>query len=252
MNYGVIGLFNGGKSYYCVRLMCMHIAKGGIVVTNIELELEEVAKVVKRPLDFVKARYFFVDPSESSDPFEWPRGDPRSVGSRRVMIVIDEAAEWFSSFEDRRALKRFFDWLRYTQKRGQDCYFIIHDPELFAAVARRMLHCWIALRNMEEWRIPKLGWKLPPPWRYEFHAQYVSKDKVMLKNEIHLRDRRIFKCYHTDALLGPGARDSKAVNPYDHLDPDDDHHVSPPGFTFRAAVAIAFIPYIPVLWRFFL
>lgn len=220
MIYGVTGLLGGGKSYGSVRDAVIHISRGGVVATNIELNCSEIAKIIRRPLEYVKTRVYNIDPDENRNPWEWPRGDSRGQGTRRVLIIIDEAGEWFSSFESRQGIQDFCAWLRQSDKRGQDVYLIVQDSSILAKQGRVLVHRWLYMRNMEQWRIPKLGWPLPPPWNKEFHRLEYStatgkSSPQEIGKDIHYRDKRIYKVYQTSAMFGASAKSAPGKNPYD-------------------------------------
>lgn len=215
MVHGVTGLLGGGKSYSCVEMMVHHLRRGGIVCTNIELDLEKIQDLYKCLI--FPEQYYYIDVDEKPNCWEWPRGDPRAEGARRVMIVIDEAGEWFSY--SKKQSERFADWLRQTDKQGQDVFLIVQDASILCKQGRVLCHRWIKVRNMSEWRIPALGWPLPPPWRYEFHRFWFdSTGKQKLDHVITMRDKKVFQCYRTAALFGSSAKSATAFNAYEKLE----------------------------------
>jgi len=148
MIHGVLGELGGGKSYGMVRDAITHMLSGGVVVTNIEIYTEAVAKHWKVDHDELKQFYHYLNPED--DPWTWLQGDPRGPKSRRVMLIIDETADYFGNMEDRKTLKDFYKWLRKSDKRGQDVYFICHDPSLLAKGARIMVKKWVYMRDMKQ------------------------------------------------------------------------------------------------------
>lgn len=223
MIYGVIGDLGGGKSYYTVRLMAHHIKAGGAVATNIELQHDNLARYTNKPVPVLEKLVRKIDPDVDGDPWQWPVGDPRGTpGGRRVMIVIDEVGEWFSSFEKRENLQNFFSWLRQSDKRGQDVYLIVQYASLLAKGGREVCHHWLAVRNMSKAKIPGIGWKLPPPVCFEFHARLFDRTgKIHLKTYKHIRETAIFKLYQTSAMFGVSALQSSGDNPYNSLQEGD-------------------------------
>lgn len=232
MIWGVTGLLGGGKSYGSVLDMCLHIKRGGVVATNIELNLDKVARFTVRSRSFCADRYYHIDPDVDVDFWGWPRGDQRGVGNRRVLVVIDEAGEWFSGLLSRSKTVEFASWLRQSDKRGQDVYLIVQDASILAKQGRVLVHRWLYMRYMLHWRIPVLGWPLPPPWRYEFHRlEFDRTGRIPIGKTISMRDKRIFGIYQTSAMFGQSALQSSGVNPYEGLSEDDE---SPP---------ISYLPY---------
>lgn len=221
MIFGVTGLLGGGKSYGSVRDMVAHIRRGGVVASNIDLVLPAVAAYLHRPLEWVQARFYLIDPDTNPDCWSWPRGDARGVGLRRVLIVIDEAGEWFSSLDGRDAVKSFAAWLRQSDKRGQDVYLIVQDVSILAKQGRVLVHRWIYMRDMSKWKVPKFGFRLPPPWRYEFHRFETDTQGNKIGHHIHIREKAIFGMYTTGAMFGHSAKASTGVSPYDLIDPNE-------------------------------
>jgi len=241
MIYGVTGLLGGGKSYGSVRDAAYHIKKGGVVVTNIELNHLVIAGRFGLDPDEVKKRIFYIDPDVNSDPWEWPRGDPRGTGGRRVLIIIDEAGEWFSSMESRHAIKDFASWLRQSDKRGQDVYLIVQDSSILAKQGRVLVHRWLYMRDMSKWKIPKLGWGLPYPWNQEFHRiEFDQTGRNMQGRYIHMRDKEVFRMYSTSAMFGNSAVQSTGYNPYEDLEDVSCPKASSPPYNMAAMIVANF------------
>ena len=219
MIYGVTGLLGGGKSYGCVKMGLEHMAKGGVWATNIVINIEAAAVWCRLPPDVVGKLYYNIDPDVNPDCYSWPRGDSRGRGKRRVMVTIDEAGEWFSNLADggKGRMANFTSWLRQSDKRGQDVYLIVQDASILAKQGRVLAHRWIYFRNMRNWKIPKVGWGLPPPWCYEFHKfEYDSTGKNSIGKEISMTDRRIYHIYDTSAMFGQSAKESTGVFAYEN------------------------------------
>lgn len=115
----ISGRLGCGKSYLAVRMMQEHLYKGGIVATNIRL---------KNMAPRLLARVVHID--GNCLPTDLPSGDRRGHGKRRVMIVIDEALSWFGIADDPKRDSRkavWADWLRHSDKLGQDIFLISQD-----------------------------------------------------------------------------------------------------------------------------
>jgi hypothetical protein len=220
MIYGVTGLLGGGKTLGAVVDMADHLRRGCIVVTNIQLNLAEIAKDLDVDEAWLRERYRYIDVEEDIDPYAWPMGDRRGTpNQRKVLIVIDEAGEWFSNLEGNKQLKAFTSFLRHSDKRGQDVYLIVQDPSILFRQGRVLVHRWLYMRNMRHWKIPGLGWGLPPPWRYEFHRLlHDSTGKTLLSRTCRLLGTRPYTYYDTSATYGDSARaESASVDGYGAL-----------------------------------
>lgn len=201
-------------------MMVEHMASGGIVCTNIELNLPNIARYIRRPLNALKSQYYYINPDDDIDPWAWPQGDKRSHGSRRIMLVIDEAGEWFSGVLPKNSTAQFAAWLRQTDKNGQDIYLIVQDPSILAKQGRVLAARWMYMRNMANWRIPGLGWKLPPPWNKEFHQftfDHTGRG-IPLQKKYRQISPVMFTFYDTAAMFGGSAVASLAAgNAYDKV-----------------------------------
>lgn len=123
----VSGMLGSGKSYWLVDRIRLHLRAGGIVATNLDLNFEEIRRSVA-PRRLSVRQYMRV--SADSDPRKIPRGDFRgSRGARRVMVVLDEALNWFASQPGAKDERRntWGEWLRQSDKLGQDVFFVSQD-----------------------------------------------------------------------------------------------------------------------------
>lgn len=89
----ISGKLGSGKSFDCVRLVREHVASGGCVRTNIRLDYRTIGKSVGRLLDPRQIGLVSAD----DDPTTIPTGDRRGHGSRRTIVLLDEALNWFQS-----------------------------------------------------------------------------------------------------------------------------------------------------------
>lgn len=139
----VSGKLGSGKSYHMTRLMVQHILRGGAVRSNISLSVPQISERFGRRL----AGWQYGVVSENDDPALIPTGDRRGHGSRRTMVVLDEALNWFESTagrdDDRRA--SWGRWLRQSDKLGQDVYFIAQNFERAAKWIRELAQCMMEM-----------------------------------------------------------------------------------------------------------
>lgn len=121
----VMGKLGSGKSYDMVRTMVEHVLRGGACRTNISLNYKDISKYYRRRL----ASWQVGQISQESDPALIPTGDRRGQGKRRVLVVLDEALNWFESTgtKDDKRRETWGRWLRQSDKLGQDVYFICQD-----------------------------------------------------------------------------------------------------------------------------
>lgn len=161
--WGVVGNLGGGKTLSGVDLAVRALRNGYAVVSNVTLDIDLIVKTFDIP--WARKLYYHVSLDDPSvDPFQWPCGDPRgSGGERRVIVMLDEVAEWvdqYSSAKDPR-IKRLWSWLRHSSKRSQDVVIICQRQEYINKVVRTLIARWIWVDDLAVFRIPKLHIKIP-------------------------------------------------------------------------------------------
>lgn len=208
----VVGGVGEGKSYWCNKMMIDHLCSGGIVATNMVLHLDRIAKNFHRRLN--PRQYLKV--TSSDDPRKIPRGDFRGSGRRRVVVVLDEALNWFASSasasDPRRAT--WGEWLRQSDKLGQDVFFVAQSFERSAKWIRELAQRMILvknLRNMTFLRFPVGRW-------LGFHNLSVVrsidvKSEMTTGFECMVLHSAVWDCYRTAELYGF----ESAENAYDGL-----------------------------------
>lgn len=161
--WGVVGNLGGGKTLSSVALGVTAMLRGYMVLSNVTFDLDAIAADYNA--GWVRKLYQKISLDDPDfDPFKLPCGDPRgSGGDRRVIVILDEVAEWidqYSSAKDPR-ISRLWSWLRHSSKRSQDVVIICQRQEYINKVVRTLIARWIWVDDMAVWRLPKLKMKLP-------------------------------------------------------------------------------------------
>lgn len=189
----ISGRLGCGKSYLAVKMMQEHLYKGGIVATNIRLK-NMPPRILGRVIHI----------SGDCHPTDLPSGDRRGHGKRRVMIVIDEALSWFGIADDhtkdyRKAV--WADWLRHSDKLGQDIFLISQD---WAQTVK-----WIRVLSQRVWfchnsKNEKFLRHLPFKFLYaaekntiDVENQVVGLPAKPIRTRIYPLSKRVYKCYDT-------------------------------------------------------
>lgn len=170
--WAITGNLGGGKSLSAVALAVTSMSRGYFVCSNITLNLDAVASFYGKR---VASLYLHIDlDSPDFDPFKLPCGSPRgSCGGKRVLIVLDECAEWvdqYSNAKDAR-IARLWSWLRHSSKRSQDVLLVVQRMEYLNKVLRLLISRWVVVDDMAIWRIPIV--KLRVPFAGDFVMQRV-------------------------------------------------------------------------------
>lgn len=220
--YGITGNLAGGKSYNACRIMLEKLRAGEPCASNFELCPDAVTRYcggeywrdLYYPLHIGEYLEDEKTPHPDNDPWTWPRGSDRgTTGGTTISIFVDESAEWLDAYLPGGSgrVAGICSWLRQSSKRGQDVFLIIQHPSMMHKRARTVCHRWLWFTNMAEWRIPKVGWRLPPPWCNHFMMEPFSANlkKPEGKPQWIPKDKRIYACYKTASMFGDSARADK-------------------------------------------
>lgn len=210
----VEGAVGAGKTYWAVSALSRHLKGGGIVATNLDLHLKPLRALTGRRLSSGQLLQISADMS----PYDIPRGDFRGGGRRKVMVILDEALNWFPSSReasDKDKGKDWQVWLRQSDKLGQDVYFIAQRFDRAAKWLRELAQLCVSVRNWGQVRFLGmpigrfLGLKYVSTWaRYDLGLQQcVGWGVYTLHSEV-------WNCYETAKLYGfPASSNAYAVDP---------------------------------------
>ena len=157
--WGISGNLGGGKSLTAVSMLVDALSRGWFVVTNMDLH----HKVLSAYLGYDSRQMVLRVDMDESDPVSWPTGSPRgSGGKKRVIVVLDEVAEWFDQYSGTSPKVRgFLSWLRHSSKRSQDVILIVQRKEYLAKSLRILVARWVWCEDLAVWRVPVLRIRLP-------------------------------------------------------------------------------------------
>lgn len=201
MIYVVTGKVGEGKSYHVFTLMVRHMLAGGVVATNMSVDLDRMRSNFKRRF----AAWQLIKIDATSDPRTIPHGDFRGAGRRKVMVVLDEALNWFASQggskDERKAT--WGEWLRQSDKLGQEVYFIAQSFERAAKWIRELSQIALNICNFKSitfLRLPIGKW---------FHLEslygvstYDVRSQILLSWWCYQIKPQYYECYRTAELFG--------------------------------------------------
>lgn len=197
----VQGRLGSGKSFDMCRMMCEHLLKGGAVRTNMLLDFPRLQRDHHRRL----ASWQYGTLDVSSNPETIPTGDRRGHGRRRVLVVLDEALNWFETdgrgSDPRR--ETWGRWLRQSDKLGQDVFFVAQDFSRAAKWIRELaalMFEMVPFRNITWMGIP---WGRLPFFR-SIYARRVwdVRSKSVLSWSLRRYSAYWGRYYDTAALYG--------------------------------------------------
>lgn len=161
--WGVVGNLGGGKTLSAVAFGVSCMLKGYFVVSNITFNVDRIVSYYGH--EWLRDLYQHVSLDDPNfDPFKLPCGSPRgSGGDKRVIIILDEVAEWFDQYASAKdpLISRIWSWLRHTSKRSQDVVIICQRREYIHKVVRSLIARWIWVDDLAVWRIPTLRFRMP-------------------------------------------------------------------------------------------
>lgn len=215
----ISGKIGSGKSFDCVRLLREHLAGGGCVRTNISLDWRQIGRSVGRRLHPNQIGGLTAE----TDPTTIPTGDRRGRGTRRTIVLLDEALNWFqsegASTKDERK-KSWSEWLRQSDKLGQDVWFIAQNFERAAKWIRELAQVSreiIPLRSVRFLAFVPMWWLFPPMRRAYMVVSRDVRSKQVVGYEFHRYSSRVWSLYDTSETFGfvgaASAYDSVAVWP---------------------------------------
>lgn len=200
----ISGKLGSGKSYDCVRRVRDHLAAGGCVRTNIRLDYLQIGRAVGRRLSPLQVGTL----SAADDPKTIPTGDRRGHGSRRTIVLLDEALNWFQSEaakEKDERKKEWGEWLRQSDKLGQDVWFIAQNFERAAKWIRELAQVSVEVFPLKDVRILMflpLGVLCPFFRRVYCVRRRDVRSGTIVGTEFHRYSPAVWKLYDTSETFG--------------------------------------------------
>lgn len=202
----VEGSVGAGKTYWVVKAVADHLRAGGIVCTNLSLNLSALRRYCGRRI----SNQQLLTATASMAPSAIPRGDLRGAGRRRVLVVLDEALNWFSSSRSKdEGLNSWQEWLRQSDKLGQDVYFIAQRFDRAAKWIRELAQICVSVKNFGQMRW--LGLPLGRLLGLRHVSCYVRWDLTIQQRVgwgIYTLKPEVWECYDTAVLYGFQASDN--------------------------------------------
>lgn len=157
--WGIVGNLGGGKTLSAVEIAVKAMQSEYFIVTNIDLHIDRISLYVGFDVSGLYRRCNL----EVDNPFDWPMGDPRgSGGKRRVLVILDEVAEWFDQYAGTSpSVRNFLSWLRHSSKRSQDVFLVCQRREYLAKSLRLLIARWIWVDDLAVYRLPYLRMRVP-------------------------------------------------------------------------------------------
>ncbi len=195
------GTPGSGKSYHIVKEMIWHLKRGGVVVTNLELDIKAILKyhnsLTKKDLD----ERLIILPNSSITPqllFNITFQHKNNEFAR--LLVIDEAGDLFNTREwnnaNRPAWLKFFRMHRHLR---YNCILVSQHRKMLDKQIQWLFDTDVQHRNIREYGF--LGWflNLIFPRLFVAVSVYVPLNAKSGSNFVWLKDKYA-NCYDTYTL----------------------------------------------------
>ena len=191
------GKVGSGKTYSAVERIYLHLLRGGIVYTNIDLAWEKVAHyaygdgVVLDPIQYQKFT------NEQVPHFY--NCVQAGLPDLHTLIVVDEAQLFWNSRDYKQTSRELMTFV--TQTRKVNCSILLltqHESTIDKQFRLQIQYLW-RFRDLQKWRFQALGFTYPFP-----HILQTCLDSVTLtemSRRFATKDKKIFQMYESKALL---------------------------------------------------
>lgn len=199
--WGITGNLGGGKTLTAVYLAVNAMRDGCFVCSNVTFDMDAVCRVYG---EYCRSLYLHIKvDDEDFDPFSLPCGSPRgSGGGKRVLIVLDECAEWFDQYVSGKdvRVKQMMSWIRHSSKRSQDVFLIVQRMEYLQKSLRSLISKWVIVDDMSFWRMPVLRMRVPGMSGFVMQRHF-SRDKKLLASPSFISKISWGRFYNTAECL---------------------------------------------------
>lgn len=198
------GKIGGGKTYSAVERILKHLAAGGTVYTNIDLN-------AKGCVDYCARKWgVHIEPDEQInflEPHQIKRFDKAvTMGTQecQVLLVVDEAHIFFNARRWKDAAETLLHWLTQSRKWFVDVIFITQSAETLDKQFRLQCQDFWAFRDMNRVHVPIVGtW----PFQQILEKRYDFEDKRVMYWRFKRKDKRVFAAYQSFAFLDEQSRE---------------------------------------------
>lgn len=201
------GRLGGGKTYNATVRIIDRLRRGGVVATNIELNREEIAKMISSRWGVVPRldeQLFNLTEDQIGDFYKHiPLGTGQGVNP---LIVLDEFHLWFNSRDYGSTDKKHRPTLTFitqARKLHVDLLLISQSALNMDKQFVRQLHKIWRFRDLEKWVMPGLGFRMPFSKKFILAVEYDQNGRDLIERHWVKKDPEVFKCYETTALLRP-------------------------------------------------
>lgn len=218
------GRLGGGKTYTAIIWICNHLAKGGVVATNINIMLDKFTDKYgeKRGLRWLLREHYGYVLKDSqiirlSDtatvPYKTNKGVfhlleivmfykiiPRGTPKQPVLVVVDEAHIHFPQDGFRSIPKEVLHFLTLSRHNCVDVVFISqHIKNMWCQMLRLAQFRWV-IRDMKQYGFPLGALNIPWPFPHYLRCKNDYDGKTIIARQFEWAKKRYYECYKSPEM----------------------------------------------------
>ncbi len=195
------GKIGGGKTYSAVLRILKYLANGGVVATNINLNVEQIRKLLDHDYGYELNEKQIIQLSEDN-VLLFHRYTPQGTKELPTLVIIDEAHLFFNAREWNKADKELLTFITQSRKCFTDIIFITQSLKTVDKQLRiQALFVW-HFKDLQGLVLPILNFiKYPLPQILQIQFSNDSQLQAPLKRRFVWKRKALFKCYNSFELL---------------------------------------------------
>lgn len=197
------GRIGGGKTFLSVTRILAHLAKGGTVITNVEVLWNACVEYcrIHYGVEIELGQLIRLDESQTGEFHKHCVGGTRDLP---VLLVLDEIHLWFNSRDSSvtaHTKRSLLTLVSQSRKVHVDIIFIAQNQgDIEPQFRSKAAELW-RMRDLRAIVVPFLG--LRWPWEDILAFRIDAATGMCMQRKLVRRSPEIFACYETDSLLRP-------------------------------------------------
>lgn len=189
------GRIGGGKTYNAVVRIASHLARGGHVFTNVELNWEGLKRLCEKSfrVRIKEEQLHFLDREQIPLVHQHISAGDMSLP---VLVVVDEAQLWFNARNWSKTSEDLLTFLTQSRKVAVDVIFITQAATNIDKQFRVLCQYIWAFKDLQKF----ISWC---PVAMIVCLQFDQDAKFLLKSYFIRKRKLVFEAYNTNALLKP-------------------------------------------------
>lgn len=202
MLYTYTGTCGSGKSYHATKEIIWHLKHGGVVVTNLELDVNKILKYHSKKLSepILKDRLIILRNCDITPRRLYEIAVQHYENKVKSLLVIDEAADMFNSRDwqksDRESWNKFFRMHRHLY---YDVILVTQSRKMLDKQIQFLFDTDVQHRNISEYGFIGTLCGVFLPKLFVAVGVYVPLNTKSFANSVWLL-KRYYDCYDTFTL----------------------------------------------------